>query len=564
MRPCDHNTNSLQCALVKASDLFRARDIFFSEPNKLIQDQKLCHLLSVREPKRRRPRDGVRNAAQRKSKNMVASYFFRVYRGRKSSMLPVCKQFFIAAFGISKCRVQTILKVLKDGNVPKENRGGNRYLNKNVEKKQKIRAFLNSLPASESHYNRSKSCRVYLSCELSLESLYKRFNSTYPDFRASKSMFKRIFYTDFNIGFSSPASDVCGTCINLKNTIKQNTENKATLITELRMHKLRANAYYKLLNETPDKSVTFCFDLQQVHPLPKTPIQDAFYLRQISFYAFCCVDVKSRAPFFYTWCENQGGRGSVEIGSALLTHLRSIDLENVEIVRLFCDGCSGQNKNAHIVHILTYWLQNESPNGVKELILHFPVRGHSYLPADRVFGRVEKQLKKLVVISNPEGYNSVYSNVGEVKILGTDWRLYDIKKLQQVYNKVPGIKDFKKISIQKFRSTNDSCAVKYKGSAFFRFEDLTSQYASLLRKGQTGKNIKLDEKMLGNSISDEKKKNVRTLLEKQFNNDEVKWETLPELEFFKKILEPVTEDKDETAQDEETCDCLEADYEIHL
>ena len=171
-----------------------------------------------------------------------------------------------------------------------------------------------------------------------------------------------------------------------------------------------------------------------------------------------------------------------------------MNLEEVEVIRLFCDGCGGQNKNAHVIHILSYWLQNESPNEVKELILHFPVRGHSYLPADRVFGRVEKKLKNLVVIANPEEYNLVYSQVGDVKKVGVNWRLYDVKKLQETYNKVPGIKDFKRISIKKFPLKNNQFTVKYKGSAFFRYEDISNSYGTLLKKRPDEKKHKTGEK----------------------------------------------------------------------
>ncbi|KAF2891329.1 hypothetical protein ILUMI_14844, partial [Ignelater luminosus] len=48
----------------------------------------------------------------------------------------------------------------------------------------------------------------------------------------------------------------------------------------------------------------------------------------IGFYAFCFVDVKSSSPHFYTWTENQCGRGSNATGSA--------------------DACGGQNKDSHI------------------------------------------------------------------------------------------------------------------------------------------------------------------------------------------------------------------------
>lgn len=132
----------------------------------------------------------------------------------------------------------------------------------------------------------------------------------------------------------------------IKNAIKQNnnTENKAGLMRELRVHKVRANTFYKLLEEDPDKSITFCFDLQQIHPLPKSPIQDAFYLRQIRFYSCCSAAVSSRSPVFYTWSEDQAGRGTTEIGSALIAHLVSLFLTDKNFVRLFCDSCLGRTK----------------------------------------------------------------------------------------------------------------------------------------------------------------------------------------------------------------------------
>lgn len=39
--------------------------------------------------------------------------------------------------------------------------------------------------------------------------------------------------------------------------------------------------------------------------------------------------------------------------------------------------CGGQNKNSHIIHTLMHWLENKSPEHLKEIIITFPVRGHS-------------------------------------------------------------------------------------------------------------------------------------------------------------------------------------------
>lgn len=562
-RPCNHNTNSLKCSLVKISDIKNARKKFYEESAKSVQDQKLCHLISVAEPKRKRPR-GLVQEEKRKPRNLQSKYYFRV-KG-KNTVQPVCREFLLTALGITKNRLVPILKAIHGGDIPKEKRGGDRYGQKFFEIKEKIREFLKNLPASESHYNRKKSCRVYISSELNLAVLSKMYNSKNPEYKSSLSMFKRIFYNEFNIGFSSPASDVCGTCINLKNAIKQKDGDKELFISKLKVHRIRANTFYKLLKENPPKSLSFCFDLQQIHPLPKTPVQDAFYLRQISFYTFCCVDVNAKKPFFYTWTEDQASRGSTEIGSALLAHLRSLDFENIELLRLFCDGCGGQNKNAHIVHILALWLRTEAPASVTDLILHFPVRGHSYLPADRVFGRAEKILKKHNVIITPKEYNRFYNQVGQVRKLGVDYQLYDIKNLLETYNKIVGIKDLKRIFLKKFNSKN-GVTVKLKGSAFFKFDD-NEPFVSIVKRGRNEKRCSLNILPLGNRISSEKKNNVKTLLAKQFNYDDVQWENLPELIFYKNILFEEAPHGEEDVQNDEvedtSCDCLEDDLAIHI
>lgn len=51
------------------------------------------------------------------------------------------------------------------------------------------------------------------------------------------------------------------------------------------------------------------------------------------------------------------------------------------------------NKNSHLIHALCYWLKVKSPPALEEIQVTYPVRGHSFLPADRAFGRVEKSLR---------------------------------------------------------------------------------------------------------------------------------------------------------------------------
>lgn len=44
------------------------------------------------------------------------------------------------------------------------------------------------------------------------------------------------------------------------------------------------------------------------------------------------------------WAIEKANRRTVEIGSALYSHLSSLNIcDEIKILRLFCDGCGGQN-----------------------------------------------------------------------------------------------------------------------------------------------------------------------------------------------------------------------------
>jgi len=53
----------------------------------------------------------------------------------------------------------------------------------------------------------------------------------------------------------------------------------------------------------------------------------------------------------------------------------------VEIVFIFTDNCSAQNKNHALVN--------------NAIVHRYPEPGHSFLPRDRAFGLIEKKRRKL-------------------------------------------------------------------------------------------------------------------------------------------------------------------------
>ncbi|CAH1099281.1 unnamed protein product [Psylliodes chrysocephalus] len=57
----------------------------------------------------------------------------------------------------------------------------------------------------------------------------------------------------------------------------------------------------------------------------------------------------------------------------------------------------------------------------------FPIRGHSYMPADRVFGLIEKEYTKLEEMVSPKDYYDVLEKTGNLSRYGQDWTVKNIK-----------------------------------------------------------------------------------------------------------------------------------------
>lgn len=563
-RPCSHDTAKFKCNKFSLRLILKNREKFFKNQNKVDQDVYLTRLIAPYTPERRRQSTVDEN---RRRNRLISTTYFLNDKNNKNR--PVCKAMFMKTFSLKKDRVINIAKTVFEGGTPKEKRGGDRKSAKSAVKKEKLREFLRKLPATESHYTRSKSKRIYLSCDLNQRKLRQLYNDPVPqELHVTKTMFQNIFAEDFNIGFKSPASDMCSTCVLLSNKIKMapnHSDDKRTLMVQKRVHNLRAKAFYKLCkNDDPD-SENFCFDLQQVQPLPRTPIQESFYSRQISYYNLCFVGMDSRNPRFYQWSEDQGGRGATEVGSALLHHLNSLNLVNKTVVRLFCDGCGGQNKNSHIVHCLMFWLVNESPEDIKEIHLTFPVRGHSFLPADRVFGRVEKSIRTVPIITQKEEYQRIYKTHGDVLLLDQDWSLKDVKGLETFYRKLEGMRDLKRIHLKKYairaQGTRKQSKTLYEVKTFRNFinesEQERKRFSILKSKKTHPRSMRsLNEKR---SISTQKKADVKFLMVKQFGDD---WEKDEGLSWYKNLLsenstEPVESVVAHGNDNDSDCDCME-------
>ncbi len=214
----------------------------------------------------------------------------------------------------------------------------------------------------------------------------------------------RIYYNyfkdNFNYGFGRPRTDVCGTCaeLELKVSTEKNAATSRTLQTELQLHKCKAKAYYnKLKNHTveaeQDEEVdVLAIDFQQNIPYPHLPVGEIFYMRQLWVYNFCIYSAKNQKSTMYMWPETMAKRGSNEVVSCLQHYIQNKLSPGVKKIKLYSNGCRGQNHNHTIVQYLFTLVKTGQLDSIEH---HLPIRGHSFLPCDGHFATTERQKRRI-------------------------------------------------------------------------------------------------------------------------------------------------------------------------
>lgn len=126
--------------------------------------------------------------------------------------------------------------------------------------------------------------------------------------------------------------------------------------------------------------------------LPEIPIQETFYLRQLTVNVFCITNLKTNFSKFYVYHEGIAGKGPNEVTSLIDDYIKSEIPPNIKHLLLFSDSCGGQNKNHTLLRYLSALVELKKFETIEQF---YPVRGHSFLPCDRAFGCIKRKLKKV-------------------------------------------------------------------------------------------------------------------------------------------------------------------------
>lgn len=162
-------------------------------------------------------------------------------------------------------------------------------LQKNEEKKKLVMDHIQTFTCRASHYGRRGAPgRKYLPSDLSVKKMHDLFKQQNHD-AVSYSLYYSVFRYSFNLAFGHPATDACSTCAKFHLTVKNPSlpeEEKRTASASFILHRRRARVFYDLLGQSDNAALTVCFDMMQNLVLPKTPIGQAYYSRQLYMYIF--------------------------------------------------------------------------------------------------------------------------------------------------------------------------------------------------------------------------------------------------------------------------------------
>ncbi|XP_045503544.1 uncharacterized protein LOC123700387 [Colias croceus] len=325
----------------------------------------------------------------------------------------VCKQMFLKTLQTSSKRINTALSKMRN-NCLKDRRGRKGgYNSVSKESELFLIKIINKLPTYVSHYRRADSNDAkFLTSDMTTAKIYEIYSEeakTAGKTLLSFAKFRHIFVTKFNLRTKPLKKDTCNKCDFYKSKHKHASEEEKNKLEEdhqnhikkaqLLQQELKNNM--KLAKEDPTIE-TITFDLQKTLPLPRISTNIIYYKRQVWVYNLGIHTGSDGQAYCNVWVEGEAGRGSQEVGSCLIKHITEKLRDGVEHLILWSDSCGGQNRNIKLTLMLKALL-NDHPT-LKQISHRFLESGHSFLPNDTDFGRIECALKHQQRLYTPEDY----------------------------------------------------------------------------------------------------------------------------------------------------------------
>lgn len=316
----------------------------------------------------------------------------------------VCKVALLKALQISGGRISVALSKMQEESYADhrgQTSGGRNALP--PEKAVEVRSHIASFPKYISHYTRAQSESKYLNADLNLAKMYRLYKMKYQD-PVSLSVYKRIFYGNFNLRFKAPKKDTCKKCDEFAAKMQGADEATRQMLKEWHDNHLdEAEKMQNQMKQDIENSKTdpdleaLTYDMQKTLCAPKLPTSISYYLRQLNVYNLGIHVGSSDKGIFHVWLETEA--------SCLKLFIETVTTKNII---LSSDSCGGQNRSIRLVLMMVYLLKHHAT--LQTTSLRYLRTGHTFLPNDSDFSVFECSLKKHEKVYTITEYMEIMKN----------------------------------------------------------------------------------------------------------------------------------------------------------
>ena len=157
-------------------------------------------------------------------------------------------------------------------------------------------------------------------------------------------------------------------------------------------------------SNTDKKKPKFSMEMQKVMMLPHLPgIKTALFTRRIIMINESIVPLgkfkdhrknsESMKAMGYIWHEAIQGRKDEDVASVLLKFLSDSCYRDAETIVIWCDNCTGRNKNWALYSGIVQHMINSKSN-LEQLTLRYFEKGHTFMSADSFHHQIEENIRR--------------------------------------------------------------------------------------------------------------------------------------------------------------------------
>ena len=385
---CNKEKDGRQCKRVSEDN---RRDIFSKFWQNMNWEEKRVYVLGLIEKSRvsRRTVDKGENSRRQFS----LKYFLRVGEQR----ILVCKDMFLSTLGLHEKMVYKWVNAADSG-VPEQ--AATRDEVEDHEEGQPLSAkghakvFLDELPKVPSHYCRATTSKQYI------EPLFTTMKELHDEYTRrmqsdSKPVLKITQFTKLfkkmNFSLFHPKKDLCDTCCAHDAGTIEEDEYASHIKKKEGARASKQKDKDKAQNEGNIKVITV--DLQSLLLCPKLNASCLYYKTKLSCHNYTVFDLASRSVVCYFWHEADGELTANVFASCLIDYLENQNLDGIETVIIYSDGCGYQNRNATLSNALSQF-------SVKHKITieqKFLERGHTQMECDSIHSVIERSMKNKAI-----------------------------------------------------------------------------------------------------------------------------------------------------------------------